>query len=200
MAPYRYRYGLFDVDCREHNSAGDGLSFRPRVAPIVPQLQRLYGWQQQHGWPLIFTTCCSGRMPAEGDLDGVCHVPLAEDPRWRRKVEHNQHFYLAKKSHGDPKINMSCRAFDVFQDNHNAVELLRRLKVQQWVVFGNGFDLCVRHTVLGLLRAGCSTTLLADVRISSASGTPASEAETLQLLEHRGATVSSLKHLLANAP
>jgi hypothetical protein len=59
----KHRFGLFDVDCQELNDAGDGLSLRPRVEPLSAVLQELYSCAETHGFPVIFTTCCSGRMP-----------------------------------------------------------------------------------------------------------------------------------------
>jgi nicotinamidase-related amidase len=194
-----HRYGFFDADCRELGPDRRSLGFRPRVAPLVATLEKLYAWIDAHGYPLVFTTCCSGSMPAEGQLPGVVHVPLeVGDGSWQQHLAKARRFYLAKKAYGDPKVNGACRAYDMFQDNANAPELVRALSTK-WVVFGNGFDLCVHSAAAGILATGLSAIVLHDVRISSAGGTPESEALTLQSLADRGAAVMGLAQFLAGA-
>jgi nicotinamidase-related amidase len=192
-----HRFGFFDVDSRELDDSGRALGYRPRVLPIAPKLERLYALAETRGYPLVFTTCCSGRMPAPENLPDILHVPLDEsDASWRAAVGTHQRFYLAKRTCGDPKLNYNARTFDMFQHNPNARLLLQSLDVETWVVFGNGFDLCVASAANGILGAGLPLILLEDVRISSAGGTPASEAETLRRLRERGARIMTLEAFL----
>ena len=167
----KHRFGLFDVDCQELNEAGNGLSLRPRVEPLAESLDKLYACAEEHGFPVVFTTCCSGRMPDPGDLDDVLHVPL--DPacrEWEGEVESHRFFYLEKNAYGDPKINVRLRAFDMFQDNKNAPRLLEKLEVDEWLAFGNAFDGCVACAARGLLAAGQKVRLLPDVGVLGAKG------------------------------
>ena len=195
-----HRFGLFDVDSRELAESGDGLAFRPRVHPIVPQLQRLYSLAEAKRYPLVFTTCCSGRMLPPLGLPGTCFVPLdGAGTSWRAALDGCRQFYLAKPTHGDPALNFACRDFDMFQHNRNAVHLLRELGVETWVVFGNGFDLCVGSAARGILRAGLTLILLEDVRVSSAGATPQSEAETLRALCRQGVRLMTFDSFIALA-
>lgn len=192
-------FGFFDVDSRELDEQGRGLTYRPRVWPIAPQLERVYALIERKQFPLVFTTCCSGRMlTAERGLPGTLQVPLeAADSAWRARVGEHRRFYLAKRTHGNPQQNLACRTFDMFQHNPNAAPLFRELKVGGWVVFGNGFDLCVNSAVRGLLKLGLPVTLLEDVRASSGSGTPESERETIAALRALGANVTTLRQFMA---
>jgi len=88
--------------------------------------------------------------------------------------------------------NFDCRAFDMFQYNANAGRLLRELNAETWVVFGNGFDLCVASAARGILQAGLELILLEDVRISSAGATPQSEQQTIDSLRTLGARIMTL--------
>jgi len=191
-------FGFFDVDCLEMSEDGEGLTVRPRVAPIAETIERLHGIAADRGLPLVFTTCCSGRMPAPGSLEGVLVVPLdSSDASWRDRVAEHRRFYLAKKSYGKPAVNAACRAYDMFQDNENAPLLLGSLDVETWIVFGNGFDLCVGSAVRGLLAAGRRVLVLEDVRISSANATAETERETISRLEELGARFITLDELHA---
>ena len=192
-----HRFGLFDADCRELDESGRGLAFRPRVRPIVPQLEQLYALAEAKEYPLVFTTCCSGRMLAPPGLPNICFVPLdAAETSWRAALGGCRQFYLAKHTCGHPQTNFDCRAFDMFHYNANAGPLLRDLGVERWVVFGNGFDLCVRSAARGILRIGLELTLLEDVRISSAGATPQSESETFRALRQQGARLMTFQSFM----
>jgi len=192
-----HRFGFFDADCRELDASGTGLAYRPRVWPIVPQLERLYGLAEARKYPLVFTTCCSGRMLSPMGLAGTRYVPLdAADTSWRAASGEFRQFYLAKHTCGQPQANFACRAFDMFQYNANASLLLRELAVETWVVFGNGFDLCVGSAARGILQSGLKLILLEDVRISSAGATPQSEEATLGALRRQGARLMTLQSFL----
>lgn len=192
-----HRFGLFDVDSRELDATGRGLAYRPRVQPIVARLERLYALAEAKAYPLVFTTCCSGRMLAQPGLPNICFVPLeAAELAWRTAVGGCRQFYLAKHTCGNPQANLACRAFDLFQYNANAGRLLRELSVARWVVFGNGFDLCVGSTARGMLEAGLELTLLEDVRVSSEGATPRSERETLRELCRQGARLMTFQSFM----
>lgn len=188
-----HRFGLFDVDSRELDGSRRQLGFRPRVVPLASSLQRLYALAAVHQYPLVFTTCCSGSMPGPSDVPGMLYIPLdPADLSWLGRVEEYQLFHVAKKAHGDPARNSACRAYDMFQDNPHVSRLLRALQVETWVVFGNGFDLCVGSAARGILDAGLPLIVLEDVRISNAGGTAESERNTFDELRGRGARVMSL--------
>ncbi len=192
------KYGFFDVDCLELNERGNGLGYRPRVSPIVPRLEKLYALAKSKGYPLVFTTCCSGQMLDDDSLEDVLVVPLeTENEEWLSNLNQYEIFNMRKKAYGDPKLNASCRAFDMFQDNGNAVQLLKALDVDTWVLFGNGFDLCVGSAVKGILKAGLPLLLIEDLRISSAGGTPESECATLAAMKEMGANFIYYEEFLA---
>jgi len=193
-----HRFGLYDVDSRELDESGRNLAFRPRVGPIVPQLERLYTLAEEEHYPLVFTTCCSGRMASPGRLPNTGFVPMnVTEACWRAALPKCRRFYLAKPAFGHPNLNRACRAFDIFQHNANAPHLFRELDVGTWVVFGNGFDLCVGSAARGLLQAGLKVVVLEDVRVSSADATPQSELQTLHTLREQGARLMTLDSFLS---
>jgi hypothetical protein len=167
----RSRFGLFDADSRELNGGGTGLMFRPRVAPLADQLNRLYALGEERRLPLVFTVCCSGRMVGPRSLPEVVVVPLDGDQRqWEQRLIDRRLFCVEKKSYHQPGVNFTCHAYDMFKDNGNAGRLVQSLNVEEWVVFGNGFDLCISSAVRGLLAAGQKVCLLSDVYVQGARG------------------------------
>lgn len=161
---------FFDVDCREVSPLQE-LVFRPRVQPLADKLTALYDYAARHDIVTIFTTCCSGRMLERGSRNDIHFVPLdAGDTAWMPIPDSARLIYLQKKAYGDPKMNFACRAFDMFADNANGDRLIKMLDIAEWIVFGNGFDLCVNSAATGILRAGYHVTLLTDLMIPAAKG------------------------------
>lgn len=167
----KHPVALFDVDSRELNKAGDGLDFRPRAEPLKDRLNRLYALSEKRRIPLVFTTCCSGRMLSPDSLPEVVVVPLAADRReWEAQMPSHRIFYLEKRAYSKPKENFTLRAYDMFQNNGNGARLVQSLNVGEWIVFGNGFDLCINSAVHGLLAAGQKVCLLSDVYARGSRG------------------------------
>jgi hypothetical protein len=189
-----HRFGFFDVDNRELDETGRAWTYRPRVQPIVPQLEQLYALAEAQRFPLVITTCCSGRMLARAHaFPDTLFVPLdAADGSWRAQLRDYRRFYLAKAAFGDSQANAAGRAFDMFQHNANAGFLLRELGVETWVVFGNGFEKCVGSAAAGILGAGLPLIVLEDVRISNKHATPESEQAAIRTWRDRGARVMTL--------
>jgi hypothetical protein len=187
--------GYFDVDCRELSLDGS-WAYRPRVAPIARSVDRLYLQSQLEGAALVSTTCGGGRLPDAANCPGNLFVPLdREDMEWRESISFCRCFHVQKE----------CGSWRTFDVNGNAATLFRELGLCEWIVFGNGLDLCVDHVVENLLSLGLQITFLSDVLIPSAtghgplgdSGTPQSRERTLARWRDRGARETTLDAFLA---
>ena len=198
--------GFFDVDCRELDAAGTGLGYRPRVEPLISSLEQLYARARELGAPEVFTTCCSGRMLREGSLPDVLFVPRDPERReWEERVGGHRIFYLDKATCGIPGEKYKQKTFDAFLYNRNAPRLFELLGIKRWIVFGNGFDLCVNTTIRGLLGCGLTVHLIADVTVASAKGyddcgTEENRRRVLDQLAGLGATVGTLRDFLEADP
>jgi nicotinamidase-related amidase len=184
------------------NEAGDGLQFRGRVQPLVERLDRLYALAEKRNVPLVFTTCCSGRMLDPDSLPEVLYVPLdAAEREWEERLRAHRLFYLAKN-----------KQYDMFRHNGNAVRLVQALGVREWVIFGNGFDMCIDCDIRALLAAGQKVCLLSDVYARSAPGyfvptprgrfetaTPQNEARLLAEFGQLGVRIVTLEQFIESA-
>jgi nicotinamidase-related amidase len=191
--------GYFDVDCRELSEDGSGWVFRPRVEPIAEKVLRLYDRARRESAPIVATTCGSGRMPSDGFCPGGIVIPL--DPAkqaWRTRLAENRFFHVEK----------TCGSWRAFEGNPNAARLFLEMGIVDWVVFGNGLDLCVDQAVQNLLSLGLRVTFLSDVLIPSAkgngpqgdSGTPRSRERTLARWRELGARETTLDAFLGEPP
>jgi nicotinamidase-related amidase len=196
--------GFFDVDCCEANEDFTRLQFRPRVEPVAAKIRRLHALAGDRDIAMIFTTCCSGRMLQAGTLPDILYVPC--DPcndGWRDRVSDHRLFFLQKFTCNIPGENFRQQAFDAFRHNGNASTLLDLLGIKRWVVFGNGFDLCVRSASLGILKSGRAVHLLTDVTVPSdrgygQCGTEENHQQVIAELVRLGATTGTLEELLAS--
>lgn len=196
------RYAFFDVDCLETSPSGF-LRMRPRILPLKDKLRTIYGLVRDGGYPMVFTTCCSGGMLKPENRPDILFVPIdSSETEWKTRLPYQRLIYLEKKAYGDPKVNFACRAFDMFADNGNAALLVRELAVDEWIVFGNALDLCVDSAVTGILRAKGRVTFLSDCMCSSATGyglhgTEENRLATFARWRDAGATEQTLERFLA---
>ena len=164
------KFGFFDVDSRHLSENGCSLCFRERVIPLSEKLNRFYKAAEDYDIPLVFTSCCSSNLLKENSLENVLYIPLEKDDAWKKELNDYHLIYLQKATSGIPKNNYNACMFDMFKYNENAYDLFHALNIREWVICGNGFDLCVNAAVCGVLSAGYSVTILNDMLISSAKG------------------------------
>jgi len=197
----KYNIGLWEVDCRELSEDGQTFKFRQRVQPLAAKLNALSDFARKGELTTVFTTCCSGRMPQNGNQKDFLFVPLqGNETGWESKLSDYPLIYLEKITCGNPRLNFECQAFDVFHGNRNAERLLSLLDIRTWIVFGNGFELCVASAVNGILEAGYRVQLVTDVLAQSAGGygdfgTEKSKARVIGELHEKGAEILSLREL-----
>lgn len=186
--------GFFDVDSREMDECGKELKLQDRMKPVAKKLNDLYDFAARFSLPFVFTTCCSGKFPETGSLDYVCRIPMdSNDSSWMKNAERYRYFYLQKKQYGNPRINSERCAYAFFKYNGNAMKLFKKLKMKKWVVFGNGFDLCVYHACLNLLKNGFKLVILEDAVVPAwgrkPTGTKENKKRILKELEGLGAEI-----------
>jgi len=194
--------GLWEVDCRELSEDGKKLKLRPRVEPLAAKLNKLYSLARRCALTTVFTTCCSGTMPDNGEREDFLFVPRqGNETGWESRLGDFPLIYLEKVTCGDPRLNFQCRAFDVFHGNRNVERLLFLLGISTWIVFGNGFELCVASSVEGILNAGYRVQLITDLLVQSAGsygdfGTDESKARVIGGLRADGVETLFLRELI----
>lgn len=139
-------------------------------------------------------------MPKQDkDCLGMVRVPMdPAESSWEEALGRERLFHLEKP----------CGGWHTFETNGNAVRLFAGLGIHEWVVFGNGLDLCVDHAVRNLLGLGLSVSFLSDLLIPSApghgpfgdSGTPESRERTILGWLKLGAYETNFDALFEEAP
>jgi hypothetical protein len=190
------RFAFFDVDCLEV-APDNRLRLHPnrRLRPYRKKLCSLYRLIGEGGYPLVFTTCYSRPMLQPGDREDILFVPLdSSDTGWKSLLPTRSLIYL-HKTYRDP--TSVCRNYDMFADNGNAAALVRELAAGEWIVFGNGFDLCTGAAIEGILRADARVSFISDCMTPVVDPQP-----VFARWRNAGAeelTMSALVHKLENA-
>lgn len=198
--PLNREIGFFDVDSRELSQDGLGLELRERVKPIADKLNLLYDFAYEHQLMFVFSTCCSGTFLKKDSLDYVLYIPINEKScSWAKDLEEYRYFYIEKQQYGCPRINSERSAYNFFKYNKNALKLFKKLKIKKWVVFGNGFDCCMRLACLQLLEEKFDLIVMRDVTAPAfgpgKTGTEENKKKILSELESKGAKIMTVKDL-----
>lgn len=193
--------GFFDIDSRELSKNGKKLVFQDRIKPIAGKLNNLYDLCEKSGSPLIFTTCCSGRFLKKDSFGDILYIPVDRNEKnWKKKIKDYRLFYLEKKQYGNPRINLERCAYDFFRYNGNALELFKKTQIKNWVLFGNGFDICVYTACRRLLERGFKLIILADATVPAWGhgkiGTEENKKKILAELKKVGAMIVTTKSFL----
>ncbi|MCK9183024.1 MAG: hypothetical protein M0P13_09125 [Fibrobacteraceae bacterium] len=179
---------FFDVDSLEYfaqqsdrRSVLPHLSFRERVSPLAPVLNGLYAYAISCGHPLVFSTCCSGRAPAENEVPEILHIPaLDAGVCWKEKSRDYSFFLMEKFLDIPPELPFMEKMRAKFMKNQNFRRFAQAMNVEEWVTFGNGAAFCVYSALQSLLNAGQKVILLSDVLVDSHSGHTPEETTALR--------------------
>jgi nicotinamidase-related amidase len=192
------KFGFFDIDSRELGKDGKKLIFQDRTEPIADKLNSLYKLCDKKNFPFVFTTCCSGKFLKRDSFGDILYIPAdPSDQAWKKSFGNYRRFYLEKKQYGNPRINSERCAHDFFRYNGNAFELFEKTGIQDWVVFGNGFDICVYTACRRLLKRGFKLIVLADAVAPAYGpgkiGTEENKKKILAELKKTGARIATTK-------
>jgi len=192
-------YGFFDTDCLYWDEESQSLMCKKRVQAISSNVYKLHEYAVKNNITTLFTTCCSARMPRKNEMDsiGIAYIPLdLSDSSWKNGVNKKQSFYIAKMAYGNPKMNYDKEASDMFKFNKNLPVLLDSLKIENWIVFGDAFELCVNYAVNGMLSRGYHVTVIEDMVSPKHGGNKATMQQALDELRGKGVQVKKLKDIL----
>lgn len=190
---------FFNVDCLEYDTGKKSLTtYRPRVEYLAPQLDSVKNYALKHEIPMLITTCCSGRMPKKTELkrEEAVFVSLKKTNDWLTDFNPAANYYIEKKAYGDPKMNYDKHATEMFLNNENIDYLLDTLNVENWIVFGNGFEACVVTAVNNLLERGYDVAIVEDLLISGAGGSPETKQKIIEHYRNNNVKIIKLSDLL----
>jgi len=195
---------FWDVDTQADFMYPEGKLYVPGAEEIVPNLERLTQWAQQHRILLVSSACAH----REGDAEFAVYGPhcLAGTPGQqkipqtlapRRLVIGNRPQAIPEELAGYDQVILEKDKVDVFT-NPNIEALAAKLGPRpQVVLYGVVTEICVGYTARGLLDRGVQVRLVRDaVRHLD----EAKMAALLREIESRGGRLITTEELLSSAP
>ncbi|MBI1955603.1 MAG: cysteine hydrolase [Acidobacteria bacterium] len=198
----KYKTVFVDVDTQADFMLPAGKLYVPGAEKIIPNLERLREFAEEHGvpvitsvdahatddpefqqWPAHCVRATPGQLKIPASLfSRYMVVPLERRfPLTDEELSRYQQWILEKAD------------LDMFT-NPQADDLVKRLDAEQYVVYGVATEYCVRLAVLGFLKRKRPVTLLLDaIREIEAEGGQ----KSLQEMEAGGAKLLNTEDVLA---
>lgn len=192
--------GFFEVDGRELHPCRDCLVFVPRATQFEEKLAHLENTAGRLGAPFVYTICCADRfLNPERHAESVIVPRDVTSTGWLQQLPGAKRIHLEKPVEcGDYQMDAELRVWDMFLHNANAPRLFQALGVKHWVTYGIGIDHCVSSAARGLLKLGYEVTVLSDLLVPNAGGTPKTKAAKLEQLQNLGAHVKTYDELIGS--
>ncbi len=188
---------FFDVDTQWGDRASQCLLLRVHLKDMAPVYDRMAEIIQARAARVVATLCVQSPVIDLTTHPDLVWVPMEDShPDWRDRVESGNRFVLEKRTCGSPEANREARAFDVFFAHPYASDLIRRIGIRKWYVFGRA-EMCVGAVVNGLLALGLDVTVVSDAVAPGSKG----NAETVQeFLRTCGTDLITVEELAALQP
>ena len=188
---------FFNVDTQQPSEDMDRLVFRPRVTPMVSQLQAMLDFADAND-VLTVCTACVNAGPVEKVLpEGALFISAAaDDVRWFGHLDGFRQIWIQKLACASRDLNIENRVFDLFYTNPHTGYVVEELLIPHYVVFGDSAGYCTRTTAEGLLRLGYQVTLISDA-IGKGINTEQEKEVILQELCDEGAKCCTTEEFLA---
>ena len=182
---------FFEVDIRCVCPERSCLVVRERMRHLDENVNRLLRLADEKDI-LRVSTACVNAGPV-GDILDPDHLVVRMDSQpedWIDRLPSARKIFLEKTTLGDRDLNIEHQAYNVFKRNPNTCDLLRRLDVRLWYVFGDALDYCFRTAVEGLLSLGFEVAMVTDT-VGTGIDPPEKAGEVYALLEVKGARRTS---------
>lgn len=155
---------FFDVDSLVLSPNGRTYLCHPQSSSISDELYELYSVISALSAPVLFTVDVNENTPDQNSKRrDFLTVPASNaEEDWKNAVSHWKKFYI-NRSASDKGVNPS-----IFGNNENALDCVKALKPNEWIVFGNDFKHGVGHVISTLLESN------AKVKFASEFITPGS--------------------------
>ena len=143
---------FFDIDTQIDFVFPAGALYTPGAENVIPVVAWLNRYAGEHGIPLISTMCAHGEDAKEFAQWGPhCVVGTVgqQKPAATLLADREQQIFIEKDE------------LDLFS-NPEVLPLLDRLVVDECFVYGVLTEFCVKHAVMGLLKAGRQVWLVTD--------------------------------------
>ena len=189
-----------DIDTQFDFMDSRGNLYVPGAEDIIDNIKKLFDYAKEHKIKILssidahtvddpefnlFPAHCVKGTPGNQKIEAsTCNDNITIENREQEITEsimdHDQ-------------IIVESQTFDIFEST-NTDKIVKKLDVQNFVVFGVATDYCVKAAVLGLLKRGYNVSLVAD---ATTAITIKGEEQSLNEMKDAGAVYTTTKDVIA---
>ena len=189
-----------DIDTQFDFMDSRGNLYVPGAEDIIDNIKKLFDYAKEHKIKILssidahtvddpefnlFPAHCVKGTPGNQKIEAsTCNDNITIENREQEITEsimdHDQ-------------IIVESQTFDIFEST-NTDKIVKKLDVQNFVVFGVATDYCVKAAVLGLLKRGYNVSLVTD---ATTAITIKGEEQSLNEMKDAGAVYTTTKDVIA---
>jgi len=191
---------FFDIDTQNDFMLPEGKLYVKGAETIIPKLQMLFNFARVNNIPIV----SSADAHKENDEEFTQFPPhCVKGTKGQRKIGATTLTLTVTIPNKKTNINIEQgtqiviekETFDVFS-NPNTVNILKKIRPKNVIVFGVATDYCVKSVVLSLLKKGYKVIVVEDA-IKAVS--PETEKSVIDEMKKNGAKFVSTKDIVSES-
>ena len=189
-----------DIDTQFDFMNPRGNLYVPDAEDIIDNIKKLFDYAKEHKIKILSSTdahvvddpefnlfpahCVKGTPGNQKIEASTCNDNITIENREQE---------ITESIMNHDQIIVESQTFDIFEST-NTDKIVKKLDVQNFVVFGVATDYCVKAAVLGLLKRGYNVSLVTD---ATTAITIKGEEQSLNEMKDAGAVYTTTKDVIA---
>ena len=189
-----------DIDTQFDFMDSRGNLYVPDAEDIIDNIKKLFDYAKEHKIKILSSTdahvvddpefnlfpahCVKGTPGNQKIEASTCNDNITIENREQE---------ITESIMNHDQIIVESQTFDIFEST-NTDKIVKKLDVQNFVVFGVATDYCVKAAVLGLLKRGYNVSLVTD---ATTAITIKGEEQSLNEMKDAGAVYTTTKDVIA---
>ena len=189
-----------DIDTQFDFMNPRGNLYVPDAEDIIDNIKKLFDYAKEHKIKILSST--DAHMVDDPEFN-LFPAHCVKGTPGNQKIEastcndnitiENREQEITESIMDHDQIIVESQTFDIFEST-NTDKIVKKLDVQNFVVFGVATDYCVKAAVLGLLKRGYNVSLVAD---ATTAITIKGEEQSLNEMKDAGAVYTTTKDVIA---
>ena len=189
-----------DIDTQFDFMNPRGNLYVPDAEDIIDNIKKLFDYAKEHKIKILSST--DAHMVDDPEFN-LFPAHCVKGTPGNQKIEastcndnitiENREQEITESIMNHDQIIVESQTFDIFEST-NTDKIVKKLDVQNFVVFGVATDYCVKAAVLGLLKRGYNVSLVTD---ATTAITIKGEEQSLNEMKDAGAVYTTTKDVIA---
>ena len=188
-----------DIDTQFDFMDSRGNLYVPGAEDIIDNIKKLFDYAKEHKIKILSST--DAHMVDDPEFN-LFPAHCVKGTPGNQKIEastcndnitiENREQEITESIMNHDQIIVESQTFDIFEST-NTDKIVKKLDVQNFVVFGVATDYCVKAAVLGLLKRGYNVSLVTD---ATKSITKEGNEKSLSEMKDAGAVFSTTENVI----